>query len=49
LRYRYGDGYLTPRRGDKGITRPYHRGRAVMEDIEAGWVGIWSWLRSMSA
>jgi len=49
LRYRYGDGYLTPRRGDKGITRPYRRGRAVMEDIEAGWVGIWSWLRSISA
>jgi hypothetical protein len=49
LRYRYGDGYLTPRRGDKGTTRPYHRGRAVMEDIEAGWVGIWSWLRSISA
>ena len=49
LRYRYGDGYLTPRRGDKGITRPYRRGRALLEDIEAGWVGIWSWLRSMSA
>ena len=48
LRYRYGDGYLTPRRGDKGITRPYRRARAVIEDIEAGWVGIGSWLRSMT-
>jgi hypothetical protein len=48
LQYRYGDGYLTPRRGDKGATRPYRRGRALMEDIEAGWVGIWSWLRSIS-
>ncbi len=46
LRYRYGADYLTPRRGDKGLTRPYRRGRAVVEDIEAGWVGIWSWLRS---
>lgn len=49
LLHRYGEGYLTPRRGDKGATRPYRRVRAVMEDIEAGWIGIWSWLRSMSA
>lgn len=47
LRYRYGADFLTPRRGDKGATRPYNRGRAVMEDIEAGWVGIWSWLRGL--
>jgi hypothetical protein len=47
LRHRYGDGYMTPRRGDKGASRPYRRGRAVMEDIEAGWVGIWSWLGSL--
>jgi len=47
LRYRYGDDFLTPRRGDKGATRPYHRGRAIVEDIEAGWVGIWSWLREL--
>jgi hypothetical protein len=49
LLHRYGNGYLTPRRGDKGATRPYRRLRAVMEDIEAGWIGIWSWLRSMTA
>lgn len=49
LIHRYGNGYLTPRRGDKGATRPYRRTRAVMEDIEAGWIGIWSWLRSMTA
>jgi hypothetical protein len=49
LRYRYGDGYMTPRRGDKGIGRPYRRLRAVLEDIEAAWVGIWAWLRSRGA
>jgi hypothetical protein len=46
LRHRYGDGFTTPRRGDKGVTRPYSVVRSVAEDIEAGWVGIWSWLRS---
>lgn len=49
LRYRYGDHYRIPRRGDKGATRRYTVGRAVLEDIEAGWVGIWSWLRSQLA
>lgn len=49
LRYRYGAGYLIPRRGDKGITRPYSFVRAVLEDVEAGWIGIWAWLRSLTA
>lgn len=46
LRHRYGDGFATPRRGDKGKTRPYSVVRSVAEDVEAGWIGIWSWLRS---
>lgn len=45
LRHRYGDSFQTPRRGDKGATRPYSALRTVLEDIEAGWVGIASWLR----
>jgi len=46
LRHRYGHAFRTPRRGDKGATRPYSFVRSVLEDVEAGWVGIWSWLRS---
>jgi len=46
LRHRYGDDYMRPRRGDKGRTRPYQIARAVLEDVEAGWVGIWSLLRA---
>lgn len=49
LRYRYGDDYLTPRRGDKGIARQYNLVRAILEDVEAGWVGLYAWLRSMAA
>jgi hypothetical protein len=46
LRHRYGDGFAVPRRGDKGRTRPYSLLRSVLEDVEAGWIGIWSWLRA---
>jgi hypothetical protein len=46
LRYRYGDSFLTPRRGDKGRTRRYSAVRSVLEDVEAGWVGVWAWLRA---
>lgn len=49
LRYRYGDRFLTPRRGDKGATRPYSAIRSVLEDIEAGWIGIAAWLRSVAS
>jgi hypothetical protein len=46
VRYRYGDDYRVPRRNDKGTARKYSAVRSVLEDIEAGWVGLWSWLRS---
>lgn len=46
VRYRYGDDYRMPRRNDKGIARRYSAVRSLLEDVEAGWVGLWSWLRS---
>jgi hypothetical protein len=49
VRYRYGDDYRLPRRNDKGTARPYSAVRSVLEDVEAGWVGLWSWLRSAGA
>ena len=46
LRYRYGPAFATPRRGDKGATRPYSRARSVLEDLQDNVLGIWSWLRA---
>jgi hypothetical protein len=46
VRYRYGDAYRMPRRNDKGTARRYSAVRSILEDVEAGWVGLWSWLRS---
>jgi hypothetical protein len=46
LRHRYGDAFHVPRRGDKGATRPYSAIRSLLEDVEAGWIGIVSWLRA---
>ena len=47
LRHRYGDEFVTPRRGDKGATRPYSRVRSVLEDLQDNCLGIWSWLRAL--
>jgi hypothetical protein len=45
LLHRYGPEYHRPRRGDKGASRPYSGVRSLLEDVEAGWIGILSWLR----
>jgi hypothetical protein len=46
LRHRYGSTFTTPRRGDKGATRPYSRARSVLEDLQDNALGLWSWLRA---
>lgn len=48
LRHRYGSTFATPRRGDKGATRPYSRTRSVLEDLQDNVLGLWSWLRAPS-
>ena len=48
LRHRYGSTFATPRRGDKGITRPYSLERSVLEDLQDNVLGLWSWLRGLS-
>jgi len=48
LRHRYGSTFTTPRRGDKGATRPYSRTRSVLEDLQDNALGLWSWLRAAS-
>ena len=45
LQYRYGSEYGTPRRGDKGIARPYSFARSVLEDLQDNVLGIGAWLR----
>jgi hypothetical protein len=46
VRYRYGPSFATPKRGDKGVARPYSALRSLLEDVEANVLGIWSWLRA---
>ena len=48
LRHRYGPGFATPRRGDKGATRPYSRLRSVFEDLQDNLLGIWSWMKGIT-
>jgi hypothetical protein len=45
LRHRYGPGFNTPRRGDKGVARPYSALRSFIEDLQDNVLGIVSWLR----
>ncbi len=45
LRHRYGPGFQTPRRGDKGVARPYSVLRSLLEDLQDNVLGIVSWLR----
>jgi hypothetical protein len=45
LRYRYGPQFSVPRRGDKGVARPYSKMRSVLEDLQDNVLGIWAWLR----
>ena len=45
LEYRYGPQFRIPRRGDKGVARPYSRMRSVLEDLQDNVLGIWAWLR----
>lgn len=45
LFHRYGPAFRTPRRGDKGATRPYSRVRSVLEDLQDNVLGLWSWVR----
>jgi len=47
LRHRYGPSFATPRRGDKGATRPYSRLRSVLEDLQDNLLGIWSWIKAL--
>jgi len=44
LRHRYGPAFRTPRRGDKGATRPYSVVRMMVEDLQDNVLGIWSWM-----
>jgi len=46
LHHRYGPTYATPRRGDKGATRPYSLLRSLFEDLQDNVLGVWSWLRA---
>jgi hypothetical protein len=44
LRHRYGPGFNTPRRGDKGTARAYSALRSFSEDLLDNLLGIVSWL-----
>lgn len=46
LLHRYGPTYMTPRRGDKGATRPFSLLRARYEDLEDNCVGLYSLLKA---
>ncbi len=46
LTYRYGPGFMRPRRGDKGATRPYSRVRSILEDLQDNCLGIVALLRA---
>lgn len=46
LRHRYGPSFATPKRGEKGATRPYSLLRSVLEDLQDNVLGIWSCLRA---
>jgi hypothetical protein len=46
LHHRYGPSYVTPRRGDKGATRPYSLLRSVFEDLQDNVLGLWYWVRA---
>lgn len=46
LMHRYGPRFMTPRRGDKGATRPYSRVRSLLEDLQDNAIGVWSWARA---
>ncbi|MBI3399817.1 MAG: hypothetical protein HY048_00230 [Acidobacteria bacterium] len=46
LRHRYGPSFGTPKRGEKGATRPYSPLRSLVEDLQDNVLGIWSWLRA---
>lgn len=46
LHHRYGPSFATPRRGDKGVSRPYSLLRSLGEDLEGNVLGLWSWLRA---
>jgi hypothetical protein len=48
LHHRYGPSYATPRRGDKGATRPYSLARSVFEDLQDNALGVWSWIRAIA-
>jgi hypothetical protein len=37
---------VTPRRGDKGATRPYSLLRSVFEDLQDNVLGLWYWVRA---
>lgn len=49
LRYRYGPGFATPRRGDKGAGRPYSFARSVLEDLQDNVLRVWAWLRAIQS
>jgi len=46
LTYRYGPGFMQPRRGDKGTARPYSRIRSVLEDLQDNCLGVAALLRA---
>jgi len=45
LVHRYGPDFMTPRRNDKGRSRPYNPIRSFAEDIEHTCIGIWGLVR----
>jgi len=47
LHHRYGPSYATPRRGDKGATRPYSLARSLFEDLQDNVLGVWSWVHAV--
>jgi hypothetical protein len=49
LTHRYGPDFGTPRRGDKGATRPYSVVRSLLEDLQDNALGLWSWLRTLQS
>jgi hypothetical protein len=46
---RYGAGWRTPRRNDKGRVRAHSLARSVWEDIEASALFVWWQLRRLLA
>ena len=48
LLHRYGPGFMTPRRGDRGPGYGYSRVEAFVKVLENNCVGLWSMVRALT-